>query len=67
MLGQLVLTFIVGSLLYACRRLSGTLLLPIFLLDVAARRLASPLAMNDADTIHSNGVAVSTRPNSKAA
>lgn len=31
MLGQLVMTFIVGSLLYACRRLSGTLLLPIFL------------------------------------
>lgn len=31
MVGQLVLTFIVGSLLYAARRLSGTLLLPIFL------------------------------------
>lgn len=29
--GQLLLTFIVGSLLYACRRLSGTLLLPIVL------------------------------------
>lgn len=29
--GQLVLTFIFGSLLYATRRLSGTLLLPIFL------------------------------------
>ena len=31
MLVQLVLTFIMGSLLYAARRLSGTLLLPIFL------------------------------------
>lgn len=29
--GQLVLTFIFGSLLYATRRLSGTLLLPMFL------------------------------------
>lgn len=29
--GQLLLTFIVGSLLYACRRLSGTLLLPMAL------------------------------------
>jgi len=29
--GQLLLTCIVGSLLYACRRLSGTLLLPMFL------------------------------------
>jgi uncharacterized protein len=31
MLGQLVLTFVFGSLLYAARRLSGTLLLPMFL------------------------------------
>ena len=30
-LGQLVLTFLFGSLLYAARRLSGTLLLPMFL------------------------------------
>lgn len=31
MLGQLVLTFIFGSLLWVARRLSGTLLLPMFL------------------------------------
>ncbi|GCL64772.1 CPBP family intramembrane glutamic endopeptidase [Pseudaquabacterium pictum] len=31
MLGQLVMTFLFGSLLYAARRLSGTLLLPMFL------------------------------------
>lgn len=31
MFGQLVLTFVMGTLLYATRRLSGTLLLPIFL------------------------------------
>ena len=31
MAGQLVLTFIVGSLFYAVRRLSGTLILCIFL------------------------------------
>lgn len=31
MVGQLVLTFVMGTLLYAARRLSGTLLLPIFL------------------------------------
>jgi membrane protease YdiL (CAAX protease family) len=30
-LGQLVMTFLFGSLLYAARRLSGTLLLPMFL------------------------------------
>jgi hypothetical protein len=31
MVGQLVMTFIVGSLLFATRRLSGTLLLPMVL------------------------------------
>jgi len=31
MAGQLVLTFVMGTLLYAARRLGGTLLLPIFL------------------------------------